>query len=167
MKPRIAIWIVLLCLLLTACSQQSGPEGSALPSGQVQQKEESYDEADVKTLLNAGIFSEEPEQLDIDIACGLFGLDEGLLHGGEVYLPTSTNGEALALFLLNDAGDAQSVKAACESWLEDQIESYQSYGPEHVPKLEGAVLRVREDSVLLVVGAEPETVRTAVDGLDG
>lgn len=155
MRRKLAALAAVL-FLLAACGPQ---EGNSAPK-------EPYDKEDVKTLLASGIFSEEPEELDGDVACGLFGVDGSLLQECEVYLPTSTNAEALALFVLNDAGDSEGVKAACEDWLAGQIESYQDYGPEHVPKLEGAVLRVRENTVLLVVGAEPESARTAVDGLD-
>lgn len=168
MRRGIAAAAALLCLLLAACSGQNAPVESGLPSGQSsEQKKVPYNEDDVKTLLNAGIFSEEPEQLDLEIACGLIGVDEGLVESCRFYLPTSTNAEALALFVLKDAGDAESVKAACEDWTQDQIESYSSYGPEHVPKLEGAVLCVRENTVLLVVGADPAAAQSAVNALDG
>lgn len=167
MRRAIAAAAALLCLLLAACSQQNDPVESGSPSGQGSEQKRPYNEEDVKTLLDAGIFSEEPEQLDLEIACGLVGVDEGLVESCRFYLPTSTNAEALALFVLKDAGDAESVKAACEGWIGNQIESYSSYGPEHVPKLEGAVLRVRENTVLVVVGADPAAAQSAVNALDG
>lgn len=154
MKQKLTVLCLLLCLILASCGK---PAESA---------REPYDGDDVTTLLNAGLFSEAPEELDDDIACSLLGVDPGQVSDCQVYLPTSTNAEALALLVLNDAADTESVKSACEEWIADQIESYKDYAPTHVPKLEGAVISVRENTVLLVVGSDPAAAKTAVDGLD-
>lgn len=153
MKRTLAALCALFCLVLAACG---GPAGAAL---------EPYDGDDVTTLLNAGLFSETPEELDDDIACELLGVDPAQVSDCQVYLPTSTNAEALALLVLNDAAGAEGVKSACETWIADQIESYQDYAPAHVPKLEGAVISVRENTVLLVVGSDPAAAKSAVDAL--
>ena len=154
MKRKLAVLCLLFCLTLASCGN---PAGSA---------QEPYDGDDVTTLLNAGLFSEAPEELDDDIACQLLGVDPGQVSDCQVYLPTSTNAEALALLVLNDAADAEGVKSACEAWIADQIESYQDYAPAHVPKLEGAVISVRENTVLLVGGSDPAAAKSAVDGLE-
>lgn len=167
-KGKGAALAVLFCLVLTACVS-GGPAGSPDPSQSVSPPaaaKAAYSKSDAETLLGSGVFSEAPELLDADIACALLGVDIDLVSECAVYLPTSTNAEALALFVLKDAGDAQDVREACEKWVADQIEAYRGYGPEHIPKLEGAVLSVRENSVLLVVGADPGAARTAVDDLD-
>lgn len=152
MNRTIAALAAALCLLLAAC-------------GQTAPDKDPYDGEDVQALLDSGIFSETPEELDADIACTFFGVDSGLVDSCQAYVPTSTNAEALALFVLSDAKDAQAVETACRSWVEGQIESYQGYGPEHVPKLEGAVISVRANTVLLAVGSDPDAVRAAVDKL--
>lgn len=154
MKRTLAALCALFCLVLAACG---GPAGAAL---------EPYDGDDVTTLLNAGLFSEAPEELDDDIACELLGVDPAQVSDCQVYLPTSTNAEALALLVLNDAAGAEDAKSACEVWIADQIESYKDYAPAHVPKLEGAVISVRENTVLLVVGSDPAAAKSAVDELD-
>jgi len=145
---------LLLCLALCACGTPAEAEKAP------------YDGNDVTTLLDAGLFSEAPEELDDDIACELLGVDSALVTDCQVYLPTSTNAEALALLVLSSAEDAQTAKSACETWIADQIESYQDYAPTHVPKLEGAVISVRENTVLLVVGNDPAAAKAAVDGLE-
>lgn len=169
MRHKCAALLALLCLLLTACGPEDAavdpaPAGSASPSNE---EKAPYSSADVATLLGSGIFSEEPEELDGDIACELFGVSADTVRECIVYMPTSTNAEVVALFVLNDGGDPQEVQELCRKWLDSQIDSYRSYGPEYVPKLEGAALAVRENSVLLTVGADPAATRTAVNGLDG
>lgn len=151
---KLCLLLCLLCLLLSAC-------GTPAQAGK-----EPYDGDDVTTLLDADLFSEPPEELDDEIACEVMGVDAALVSDCQVYLPTSTNAEALALFILNDAAGAETVKAACETWLADQIVSYQDYAPTHVPKLEGAVVSMRDNTVLLVVGRDPAAAKSAVDSLD-
>lgn len=153
MKKTVLILCLLLCLALCACGQPA------------EVPKEPYDGDDVTTLLNAGLFSEAPEELDDDIACELLGVDAATVSDCQVYVPTSTNAEALALLVLNSAEDAETAKSACETWIADQIESYKDYAPTHVPKLEGAVIRVRENTVLLVVGSDPTAAKTAVEDL--
>ncbi len=153
MTRKLAALAAALFLLLAGCGEESAERAP-------------YDSDDVQALLDAGIFSETPEELSSDIACKLLGVDSELVSQCAAYLPTSTNAEALVLLVLNDAEDARDVEASCQSWLDEQIEAYQDYGPEHVPKLEGAVVSVRGNTILLVVGEDPAAVQTAVDGLE-
>lgn len=152
MRTKISALAVCLLLLLCACAREE-----AAP----------FDRADVDALLAADIFSEPPEEVDSPIACALFGIDQSSVTGCAVYLPTSTNAEALALFVVGEGGDVRAVEDACRAWTQNQAESYGDYAPEHVPKLEGAVLQTRGNTVLLVVGSDPDAAQAAVDALGG
>lgn len=154
MKRKLTALCVALCLALCACGEP--PAEAKAP----------YDSESVKSLLAADIFSEGLEEIDTDIACKVFGVDGETVDNCQAYLPTSTNAEALVLFVLNDEAEAGSTEDACRSWLERQIDSYRGYGPEHVPKLEGAVLSTRGSTVLLVVGNDPAAAQAAVDALE-
>ncbi len=48
--------------------------------------------------------------------------------------------------------------------MEGQIESYQTYGPDQVPRLEEAVISRRENTVLLAVG-NPDRLPQALKDL--
>lgn len=150
MKKTIATWMAVCCLLLAGCS-----EGNAAP----------YDAAAVTALLNGGIFSETLETVDADILCALYRVDAALVSDCAAYLSTGGTAEELVLFTLADAGDADTVKAACETRVAEQRAAYESYGPDEVVKLDGAVISVRENTVLLVVGSDPAAVSAAVDKL--
>lgn len=154
MKRKVTALCLALCLALASCGKPAPAEKAP------------YDGDDVTTLLDAGIFSETPEELDNDIACEVMGVDSALVSDCRVCIPTSTNAEAVALFILKDAADAETVKTACETWIADQITSYQDYAPTHVPKLEGAVVSVRGNTVLVVVGSDPSAAKSAVDALE-
>lgn len=153
MKLKLTALCLALGLALASCGEPAPAE------------KDPYDGDDVAALLDAGLFSETPEELDDDIACEVMGVDSALVSDCQVLIPTSTNAEAVALFILNDAADAETVKSACESWVADQIVSYRDYAPAHVPKLEGAVVSVRGNTVLVVVGNDPAAAKTAVDAL--
>lgn len=151
MKRRIAAAAAALCLLLTGCGSMNG--------------EEPYDAQDVQTLLEAELFSESLEEVDSSVLYGLYGLDAGLMSSSVAYLSTGATAEEVALFILNDAEDADTVQTACEKRVADQITACESYNPAEVTKLEGAVISVRDNTVLLVVGQDPAAVRDAVDKL--
>lgn len=151
MKRRIAAAAAALCLLLTGCGSTNG--------------EEPYNAQDVQTLLEAELFSESLEEVDSSVLYGLYGLDAGLMSSSVAYLSTGATAEEVALFILNDAEDADTVQTACEKRVADQITACESYNPAEVTKLEGAVISVRDNTVLLVVGQDPAAVRDAVDKL--
>lgn len=151
MKRRIAAAAAALCLLLTGCGSTNG--------------EEPYDAQDVQTLLEAELFSESLEEVDSSVLYGLYGLDAGLMSSSVAYLSTGATAEEVALFILNDAEDADTVQTACEKRVADQITACESYNPAEVTKLEGAVISVRDNTVLLVVGQDSAAVRDAVDKL--
>lgn len=155
MKKTVVTLCLLLCLALCACGGEP-----------VQEAKTPYDADDVATLLDAGLFSVPPDELDDDMACEELGVDPAIVTDCQVYLPTSANAEALALLVLSSAEDAQTAKSACETWVANRIADYQDYAPTHVPKLEGAVVSVRENTVLLVVANDPAAAKTAVDGLE-
>lgn len=151
MKRRIAAAAAALCLLLTGCGSTNG--------------EEPYDAQDVQTLLEAELFSESLEEVDSSVLYGLYGLDAGLMSSSVAYLSTGATAEEVVLFILNDAEDADTVQTACEKRVADQITACESYNPAEVTKLKGAVISVRDNTVLLVVGQDPAAVRDAVDKL--
>ena len=48
----------------------------------------------------------------------------------------------------------------------DQKEALADYQPQEVSKLENAILEAKGDTLLLVVAADDQAARTALDGLD-
>ena len=56
---------------------------------------------------------------------------------------------------MDDAALAVARKSA-EARLDNQKRTYESYAPDEVPKLEGAVVRVRDNILVLCVAADPE-----------
>lgn len=134
-----------LCLTLAAC-------GSKAPA--------PFDpEKDAETLLGtAGIFAGELEEIDQATACAIYGIEESTVTGTKVYMGnTGVSLEELAIFTLTDEEAAQAAFTALGYRIEDQREAAAGYADflrEELPKLDGALTRIRENSVLLVVAAD-------------
>lgn len=117
-----------------------------------------------QTLLDSGAFSEQLEELELDIAVMLFWLEGEAAdyEGSRVYYSTGATSEVAAVIALRDAGQAQAVETALNNWVESQIEAERNYRPAEVEKLEHAIVEARGNSVLLVVAADWETAKAAI-----
>lgn len=143
-----------LCLLLAGCG--GGEHTDAV---------RAFEKTDLETVLASGVFSEELESIDAELICLLYGLDNTVVTDCAGYLSTGATAEELVLFTAADEAAAETVRAACESRVEDQILAYEDYGPAEVPKLENAVVQVRGTTVLMVVAGDFVGAAAAVDAL--
>lgn len=137
MKQRL-IWPVLaLAVLLSAC----GADGKA------------YTTADAQALIDAGAFDGEMEQVDSYTVALLYGLEENAVIDCASYIAinSSASADEVTVLVLRDEAAAKTAEESCKKRVESQIESYQTYGPDQVPRLEEAVISRRENTVLLAV----------------
>lgn len=144
-RSRFVLFLLALCLTLAAC-------GSKEPA--------PFDpEADSKALLEAdGAFTGELEEIDQSTACAIYGIDESTVTGAKVYMGnTGVSLEELAIFTLADSDAAQAALTALEYRIEDQRDSaagYAGFLQGELSKLDGALTRIRGNSVLLAVAAD-------------
>lgn len=124
---------------------------------------EPFDPASTASaLLDSGAFSENLEQLDQDVACMLYGIDESTVTGSAVYGSTGATAEELAVFTLTDEAAAQTAKTALETRVADQKAVLESYQPAEIVKLDAAIVEQRGSSVLMVVAADAEAAQAAL-----
>lgn len=148
------ICAMLCCLfLLGGCGTAEPEKESAFPAAVTTQ-----------TLLGSGAFSEQLEELELEIAVMLFWLEGEAAdyEGSKVYYSTGATSEVAAVIALRDAEQAEAVETALNAWVESQIEAERNYRPAEVEKLEHAIVEVRGSSVLLVVAADWEKAQAAV-----
>lgn len=143
---------VALCLLLGGCTQTA----SARP----------FQAGDAQTLLDSGAFSEPMEVMDQDLVCGtLYQIDAATVTECAVYTTLTAGAEELAVLVLQDETAAQEALTALEQRVADQKAALENYQPDEVGKLDNAILERRENTVLLLVPADADAARTAVEGL--
>ena len=68
-----------------------------------------------------------------------------------------------AVLVFADAAKADTAAEALGDYLENQIETNVDYRPNEIPKLEGAVLKVRENTVLMTVANDAAAVRSVYE----
>ncbi len=103
-------------------------------------------------------------EIDRDIACTLYGIDETTVSDCAVYGSTGATAEELAIFTFSNHDDAGTALTALQNRVADRKEALASYQPDEVTKLEGAVTQARGNSVLLVIAADYTPVETFLKG---
>ena len=139
-----------MLLSLTACGKSQSPSESYL---------KPFGENTLTALVEAGAFSEKLEKLDADMAFALYrladcGLEREDLKDAVVLRSAGATCEEAAVLILERDEQTDSAVEAMTAYKESQIESNQSYRPEEIPKLENAIMMVRENTVLFVVAAD-------------
>lgn len=151
MKKLTALMVAFVCVLtMSACGSKSEVEVFTLES--------------LNRVQEAGAFSEELEELDADTAFMLYQLaDYDLsredLTEAAVMRSAGATCEEGAVLIFSDADKAAKAAEAVGDYLEGQIEANADYRPNEIPKLEGAVLITRANTLLMVVPNDAAAVR--------
>ena len=152
-------WILLLAGALLAVSVAAcGSQKDSLAS---------WTEGHGEDILASGAFSEELEELDLDTAFLLYKLgDAGLtreeLTGGLCRRSAGATCEELAVLIFDGEKAAEAAASSLQTYLEGQIASNTDYRPAEIPKLEGAWVEQRGNTVLMVVANDVQAAKDAV-----
>lgn len=141
-----------LCLLLASCGG-----GSAT----------AYDpDKATQAILDSGCFSVELSELDAALQYDFegYGLDTAALTASKTYAASGFT-EQVSVTVWKDDAAAKNALEFFQQYLLDQKDTYESYAPNEIPKLDSAVLVQRGSSVLLVVAADSGKAQAAADKL--
>lgn len=156
MKKLISLTLALALVLgLTACGKE---QNDAPPL---------YSTSHVEAMAKAGAFSEELEELDGDTAFMLYGLgDAGLeredLKECAVLRSAGATCEEGAVLVFTGADKAETAERALKDYIQGQIEANEDYRPAEIPKLEGALVDRRGETLLLAVANDLDAVKKTV-----
>lgn len=144
----LALFLSALLFLLSACASTPA----------------AFDTEMVSQLAQAGVFSEELEPLDADIAFSLYlfgdaGLERESLKDAAVLRSAGATCEEAAVLIFTDEETAKQAELALQVYLTAQVDANRSYRPEEIPKLEDALVSRRGPSVLLAVCADTQKAR--------
>lgn len=151
---KLFILLLGLCLALTACAKDAGQEAYE-PEGTVQ------------ALVASGAFSVTLEELEASLLYDFsgYGLDEERLANASAR-SASGYAEQVSVTVWETEEDAEAALTAFTDYLQDRKDTYKSYAPAEVGKLENAIVNRRGTSVLLVVPNDVEAAKAAVERLD-
>lgn len=160
MKKYISLLLAgVMAMALVACGGQTEPEPRR------------FELSDVQMLADAGVFSEELEELDTDIAFALYHLaDCGLtlkdLTDASVLRSSGATCEEGAVLLFDVEDWDEKVKLAVqalEDYVQSQIDTNVDYRPDEIPKLESAVVEARGNRVVLVVANDVQAAKELLE----
>lgn len=161
MKKLTALLLALVCALTVTACGGSDPVTPTEP-----EPEPSYHHSVLEELVNAGAFSEELEELDVDTAYMLYKLaDYGVareeLKEAWVLRSAGATCEEVALlaFLHQDDELMGKVEQAMQDYVQSQIDANANYRPDDIPKLEQAVISRSGWTVLMLVANDYEAAK--------
>ena len=132
------------------------------------EKEPSFPaELTVQNLLDSGAFSEQLEELDLDIAVMMFWLpgDVAEYEGSKICYSTGATSEIAAVISVRDESKVPEVEQALKAWVNSQIEAEKDYRPAEVPKLENAIVEARGFTVLLTVANDADKATEVIESI--
>lgn len=142
-KTRIYLYAVILALLMAACGKNDA----------------TIDIAGLSEELLEGVpFSDELNRADEKTVARLYSIDNAVSQ--EVYVGSGATAEEIAIFRFESEGEADAALRAVQQRVAGQRESFRSYVPKEVQRLDNAVLKKWGCYVILCVseGTEAEAI---------
>lgn len=167
MKKMIAC-LALAGLIFTfaACGSAPAKDGDGNNTVAVQQTVSNPGEI-VDLLAEKVSFEDTMTKVDGDAAIGRYGVDESYTGDCALYISTMATPEEVAVFRMDATHDASYFKSLAESYLEQQKASYTDYAPQHLPKLDSAVMGAFGDYFVVCVSADNAEAASVLNALMG
>lgn len=142
----------LLSLSLMAGCSQSGGKAITAPTEDIAQK------------LQESLSFEYPlSPLSEEAANRIYKLEGDLIEEQSVYVGVGgALADEVSVWRVKDEKDAETVKEAAETRVENQKVSFKDYVPAEMPKLEKAVITVNGDTVILCVSSDPDKAKEVI-----
>lgn len=156
MKKGLLVLPLAAAMLFAGCSTSSAP---AVSMGVAVVSEASAQtEVDVKALADAlntgGEFGEELTALDEAGLGRVYRTDTEAFEEAAGYTGSGATVDQISVWKAKDEAGAQELEDMLSRYLETQIDSYATYMPDEVPKLENAVLERSGVYVVLCVSED-------------
>ncbi len=142
MKKLLLLPAILLSLFFISCNQEKEIDINQLSS----------------ELLQNVTFEDELTQIDAATTAKLYHIENAVNQF--VYISSGATAEEIAVFEFSSKDDAAKAVQAAQERLAGQKESYESYMPKEVQKLDNAVLKQTGRYLILCVadGTEAENI---------
>lgn len=114
-------------------------------------------------LMSSGAFSDILSPVDIKIAASQYGFDEKDVTESKVLCSTQATTEEIGLFKCASEDAASKVKTAALARVKSQRETYESYAPAEMPKLDDAIVTQNGLYVFYIVSADSSKAQAVLD----
>lgn len=154
MRKLLSAMLIVCIIPLFGCGKSSPASGSlALPKP-----------SELAESLKSGAkFEDQLDTIDLDTAATLYSIDKSTVADSTVYMGTGATAEEIAVFTANSKEEANKILEACKARIEDQKESFVSYVPAEMPKLESAVVSQSGSTVVLCISADNTKAKEIVE----
>lgn len=154
MKRRIALFIAIM-LICAGCAGCGG-KGSS-------KKEYTIDVSELSSELKNGIaFEDELNECRDAIFFKKYTIDTEDVVKQSTYFSTNATTEEISIVECTDSKAAERVKAAFDSRVSEQKSVFESYAPDEIARLDGAVVMTLGKYAILCVTAEPDKAQEII-----
>ena len=144
---KVMLAAMMAAMLLTSCNEQpKDVDISALAS----------------QIVGEVSFDDSLSEIDDDMISMLYSIDgytDAVLYKG-----SGATAEEVAIFKMETTDDAKEALEEAQAHIQSQIESYESYIPEEVSRLEDAIVRQDGCYVSVVVSGDSTAAEKLLDG---
>ena len=144
---KVMLAAMMAAMLLTSCNEQpKDVDISALAS----------------QIVGEVSFDDSLSEIDDDMISMLYSIDgytDAVLYKG-----SGATAEEVAIFKMETTDDAKAALEEAQAHIQSQIESYESYIPEEVSRLEDAIVRQDGCYVSVVVSGDSAAAEMLLDG---
>lgn len=144
---KVMLAAMMAAMLLTSCNEQpKDVDISALAS----------------QIVGEVSFDDSLSEIDDDMISMLYSIDgytDAVLYKG-----SGATAEEVAIFKMETTDDAKVALEEAQAHIQSQIESYESYIPEEVSRLEDAIVRQDGCYVSVVVSGDSAAAEKLLDG---
>lgn len=110
-------------------------------------------------LASEGIFAEQLTEVSADVTEKRYGIDSADVEECAAYAGTAAVVDEVAVF---KAVNADNVKEQAQHHLDTQRDSYSSYRPDEVPKLDDSIITVIGDYVIVCVSEDSSVAKNVI-----
>ncbi len=152
-KKRLTIALLLITLLslTVSCSQKKEPKTKDFDVQKL------ADQLLEDLALNFLVKAEE------SIVFNLYPLEKDDIDTYVVYVSSGATTEEIALFKASDEDKAKDVMASIQTRISDQKESYSTYRPEELTRLDDSVLVQRGQYIILCISDNRDKALEVID----
>ncbi len=108
-------------------------------------------------------FQDQLSEVALDKVLALYGIDAEIVDSGKAYLSTNATAEEIAVIKAKTAEDVDTIKTAVQNRVAAQLQSFQSYNANEVPKLENPVIETAGNCVILCVCDDKGEAEAVID----